>query len=89
MADYSTEDKHALYAIGKAKEASDAGCTVHTMGVGANADRSLLQAIAHVGGGMFIDIPGGTSVLQMEAEVRAAFGQIAAELPPPKLVYED
>jgi hypothetical protein len=88
-ADYEATDKSAEYAIGKAKEAADLGYTVHTMGVGANADRQLLQAIAHVGGGTYIDIPGGTSVSQMEAQVRDAFAEIATKLPPPKLVYDE
>ncbi len=88
-ADYSTSDPDAMYAIGRAKEAADLGIRVHSLGVGANADTALLQAIAHIGGGIYIEVPGGTSVSQMENEVRAAFREIAAKLPPPKLVYEE
>ena len=85
--DYTTSDPHKLYAIGKAKEAVDLGMKVHTMCVGANADRDMMTAIAFIGGGLFIDIPGGSSVSQMEAEVLDAFREIAAKVPAPKLVY--
>jgi hypothetical protein len=47
-----------------------------------------MRAIAFIGGGIFIHVPGGTSVAQMEEELIEAFSQIAAKLPPPKLVYE-
>jgi Flp pilus assembly protein TadG len=88
-ANYTTSDANALYAIGKAKEAADQGITVHTLGVGASADRDLLRAIAFVGDGIFIDVPGGSSVSQMEQDVEDAFRQIASKLPPPKLVYDE
>jgi hypothetical protein len=88
-ADYTTTNQHKLYAIGKAKEAVDLGFTIHTMSVGANADRDLMEAIAFVGEGIWIDIPGGSSVSDMEEQVLAAFNQIAAKVPPAKLVYAD
>lgn len=87
--DYTTTDEDKLYAIGKAKEAVDLGYTIHTMSVGANADRDMMRAIAFIGGGIWLDIPGGTTVSQMEAQVRDAFEEIAAYVPPAKLVYED
>ena len=87
-ADYSTSDANKLYAIGKAKEAVDLGFTVHTMSVGANADRDLMAAIAFIGGGLWIDIPGGSTVSEMEEQVSAAFSQIAANVPPAKLIYD-
>jgi hypothetical protein len=89
QANYATSDANALYAIGKAKEAADLEYTVHCLAVGANADRDLLKAIAFVGNGTYIEIPGGSSVSQMEAEVRAAFEEIATKLPPPRLVYDE
>ena len=89
IADYSTSNQHKLYAIGKAKEAVDAGCTIHTLSVGANADRDMMKAIAFIGGGVWIDIPGGSTVSEMEAQVLSAFNQIAANVPPAKLVYDD
>jgi Flp pilus assembly protein TadG len=85
-ANYTTSDPDNLYAIGKAKEAADLGFTVHAMSVGANADKALLEAIAFVGGGVYLEIPGGTSVSQMQQDVLDAFRQIAAKLPPPRLV---
>jgi hypothetical protein len=45
-----------------------------------------MGAIAHIGGGIWIDVPGGTSVSQMQAEIEAAFQQIAAMVPPAKLL---
>ena len=87
-ADYSTSDVNKLYAIGKAKEAVDLGFTVHTMSVGANADRDLMAAIAFIGGGLWIDIPGGSTVSEMEEQVSSAFSQIAANVPPAKLIYD-
>jgi hypothetical protein len=47
----------------------------------------LMRAIAFVGGGIFIDVPGGDPVV-MEQDLLAAFGQIASKVPPAKLVYE-
>jgi hypothetical protein len=76
-----------LYAIGKAKEAVDQGFTIHTLSVGADADRDMMQAIAFMGGGLYIDVPGGTSIEEMQDELQSAFRQIAANVPPPKLVY--
>ena len=87
-ADYSTSNVNKLYAIGKAKEAVDLGFTVHSMSVGANADRELMAAIAFIGGGLWIDIPGGSTVSEMEEQVSSAFSQIAANVPPVKLIYD-
>jgi Flp pilus assembly protein TadG len=86
-ADYTTTDECMLYAFGKAKEAVDQGFTIHTMSVGAEADRDMMKAIAFMGGGIWIDIPGGTTVATMEEQLLAAFRQIAANVPPAKLVY--
>jgi hypothetical protein len=51
--------------------------------------RDLLQAIAFAGGGVFCDIPGGSTVAEMESQLLAAFTKIASKLPPPKLVYDE
>jgi hypothetical protein len=48
-----------------------------------------MQAIAHAGGGISITVPGGSTIADMEAEVELAFTQIAAKVPPPKLVYDE
>lgn len=89
VADYSTSDDDKLYAVGKAKEAVDLGFTIHTLSVGANSDRDMMRAIAHIGGGIWIDVPGGSTVSEMEEQVLDAFSQIAAKVPPPKLVFID
>jgi Flp pilus assembly protein TadG len=89
FADYTTSNQYKLYAIGKAKEAVDLGCTIHTMSVGASSDRDMMEAIAFIGGGIAIDIPGGSTVSEMESQVLDAFNQIAAKVPPAKLVYAE
>lgn len=88
-ANYSTADRHKQYAFWEATRAIRNGVTIHTMSVGAGADRSLMKAIAFAGGGVWIDVPGGRSVHDMEREMLDAFSQIAAKVPPPKLIYDD
>lgn len=87
-ADYTTNDSGKLYAFVKAKEAIDAGYTIHTMSVGADADRDLMKAIAFAGKGQWIDVPGGSTVASLEAEMLTAFSKIAANVPPPKLLRD-
>ncbi|MEQ8785823.1 MAG: pilus assembly protein TadG-related protein [Pirellulaceae bacterium] len=88
-ADYTTNNSEKEYAFYQAVQAANAGITVHTLSVGSGADTGLMKAIAFVGGGVWINVPGGTSIAEMESEMLVAFGQIAAKVPPPKLVYED
>ncbi len=87
--DYTTSDMAKAYAFYEAREAFDAGYTVHTMSVGANADRNLMEAIAFACGGTWINVPGGATIADMEEQLRDAFSNIAANVPPPKLVYQD
>lgn len=86
--DYSASDTKKKYAFYQAVQAASRGITIHTLAVGASADRDLLRAIAFVGGGVFIDVPGGGNVADMEADLLEAFGEIASKVPPAKLVYE-
>ena len=86
-ADFSTSDQYKRYAFYQALLAAQDGITIHTMSVGAAADDNLMRAIAFIGGGIFIDVPGGDPVV-MEADLLEAFGQIASKVPPAKLVYE-
>lgn len=88
-ADYSTSDSKKKYAIAMAIEAANRGIQIHTLAVGAGADTDLLQAIAYIGGGIYIEVPGGTTVAAMEEDLLEAFGQIASKLPPPKLIYDE
>jgi Flp pilus assembly protein TadG len=87
-ADYSTSDNYKRYAFYQALQAAQAGVTIHTLAVGNSADTQLMQAIAWVGGGIYINVPGGTTVAEMEEDLLDAFGQIASKVPPAKLVYE-
>ena len=85
-ADYTTWDSNKQYAFFELKQAIDAGYTVHTLSVGYGADSELMEAIAKAGGGIWINVPGSSSVAAMEEEIVAAFQQIAGQVPPPKLV---
>jgi hypothetical protein len=87
--DFETSSAHKRYVLKLAKECLDAGITIHTMSVGADADRELMEAIAHLGRGIWIDIPGGTSITEMESNVRAAFEHIAASVPPATLLNDE
>ena len=86
--DYSTSDSKKKYAFWEATECVRRGITIHTMAVGAGADRDLMRAIAFAGGGVAISVPGGSTIAEMESQMLEAFGQIAAKVPPAQLVYE-
>ena len=85
-ADFTTSNSYATNVLKYVKQAVDKGYTVHAISVGADADRDLLQAIAWLGNGYAIDVPGGMSVSDMEDQVRAAFSKIASAVPPARLV---
>jgi len=84
--DYSTSNSSAKATVRYVKQAVDKGYTVHCISVGADADRDLLKAIAFLGNGYYIDVPGGSSVSDMEEQVKDAFTKIAAAVPPARLV---
>ncbi|QDT71155.1 vWA domain-containing protein [Lacipirellula limnantheis] len=88
VANYTTSDKFKQYAFWEASKAIDRGATLHTLAVGAGGDRALMTAIAFAGGGIYINVPGGSTVGAMETQLRDAFKQIASKVPPAKLVYE-
>ncbi len=87
-ADYTTSDEDKQYAFYEATEAIKRGITIHTMAVGAGADRDIMRAIAFAGDGVFISVPGGSTIAQMESQMLDAFSEIASTLPPSKLVFE-
>lgn len=86
VGDYSTSNSSAKCTLKYVKQAVDKGYTVHAISVGVDADRDLLKAVAWLGGGYYIDVPGGQSVSDIEADVKAAFVKIAAAVPPARLV---
>ena len=88
QADYTTGDRSKQYAIWEAVEAHKRGVTIHTMSVGAGADREVMTAIANACGGIHISVPGGATIAELEAQMLEAFRQIAAKVPPPQLVYD-
>jgi len=87
--DFSSSNTQATYVLMQAKAAVDKGYVIHTIGVGADADTDLLKAIAWMGGGINLNIPGGTSAAEMEAKLLIAFQQIASMVPPAKLLNSD
>ncbi|QDT97596.1 von Willebrand factor type A domain protein [Gimesia aquarii] len=86
--DYSTSSKSKQYAFWQAVEAANMGYTVHTMTVGKGADRNLMQAIAKACNGIWIDAPGGATIEDMRDQLLVAFGKIAANVPPAKLLAD-
>ena len=86
VADYTTSVKAKQYAFYEAKLAVDAGYTLHTLSVGLGSDVPFMDALAFMGGGISIVVPGDTSVSQMKSDLTTAFSKIAAKVPPPKLV---
>jgi Flp pilus assembly protein TadG len=89
VADYTTTDKSKQFAFWEAKKAIDAGITIHTLSVGAGADRDFMKAVAFAAGGSWIDVPGGSTVAEMQSQLLDAFSQIAAKVPAAKLTYDD
>ncbi len=87
--DFRTTDTQRTAVLKYVKQAVDRGYTVHAICVGADGDRELMTAVAWLGNGHFINVPGGSTIAQMEAELRAAFIKIAAAVPPARLVNPD
>ena len=85
-ADYTTSDRDCQYALYQAKLAADNNVVVHTLCVGAGADTALLKAISKISGGYDIVVPAGTSVTAQESLLREAFGVLAGQVPPARLV---
>jgi hypothetical protein len=85
-ADYTTSSRSAQYALYQAKLAADNDIVIHTLCVGAGADTDLLKAISKISGGYDIVVPAGTSVTAQESLLREAFGVLAGQVPPARLV---
>jgi len=85
-ADYTTSDVNARYALYQAKLAADQDIVIHTLCLGAGADTALLKAIAKISGGYDIVVPAGTSVTAQTLLLREAFGVLAGQVPPARLV---
>lgn len=88
LADYETDNRHKQYLFYQVKRAIDLDYTIHTMSVGAGADRDLMEAVAFAGRGEWIDVPGGSTVAEMEEQMLSAFAKIAANVPPAKLLID-
>ena len=77
----------SLYACMKAKEAMDENIVIHAISVGAEADTALMETIAKMTGGNYLHVPGGSSIAEMESELKAAFSLMAGQVPPARLVH--
>lgn len=84
--DFYTTDNQKKYVLKLAYTAQSKGYTVHAMSVGALADTELMKAVAFIGGGICITVPGGTTVEAMQDTVMAGFYKIASAVPPAKLL---
>ena len=89
VANYTTTNTAKKYAFYEAKMAIDAGVTIHTISVGAGADDAFMEAIAFAGNGIWIDVPGGSTIAAMETQMIDAFNKIAAKVPPAKLAPDE
>lgn len=89
VANYTTSSTAAQYALYQAKLAADDDITVHTLCVGAGADVNLMKAIAHVSGGYDIVVTPGTTLTALESQLREAFGVLAGQVPPARLVVSE
>ncbi|MEO2014748.1 MAG: vWA domain-containing protein [Fuerstiella sp.] len=78
----------ALHSFVRAKEAFDAGYTIHTISMGDGADTTLMNAIAEMSGGEYVHIASGTSNAQMEIELEGAFAVMAGQVPPARLLVD-
>ena len=78
----------ALHSFVRAKEAFDAGYTVHTISMGDGADTTLMSAIARMSGGEYVHIASGTSNALMEVELEGAFAVMAGQVPPARLLVD-
>lgn len=87
-ADYTTSDINKKYAFYQATEAIKRGITIHSITVGADADRALMKAIAFAGKGIYVDVPGGSTIAAMHQQMLDAFSQIAAKVPPAQLIND-
>jgi Flp pilus assembly protein TadG len=85
-ADYSTSSSQKTAVLKYVKQAVDKGYTVHAISVGNDADRDLLEAVAYLGNGYWVNVPGGMSASDMEDELEEAFIKIASDVPPARLV---
>ena len=79
----------ALHSFVRAKEAYDAGYTVHAISMGDGADTTLMNAIAQMSGGEYVHIASGTTNEQMEADLEAAFAVLAGQVPPARIIIEE
>lgn len=68
-------------SLDAARRAADEGIPILTVSVGLFADTGLMHDIAEITDGAHFNVPGGSSISQLEADLREVFRRIAAERP--------
>jgi len=69
------------YALQQAEAAKEAGISILTISLGADADKFLMDQIAQRTDGIHFNIPGGQTVAEYSKDLRDVFKTIAAERP--------
>lgn len=67
--------------IEEAELATAAGIKIMTISLGAGADTSLMQQVADMTGGVHFNVPGGSSISQVQAQLQNVFREIATSRP--------
>lgn len=67
--------------IEEAELAVAAGIKIMTISLGAGADTSLMQQVADMTGGVHFNVPGGSSIPQVQAQLQNVFREIATSRP--------
>ncbi len=81
---YANQKRYLFY---QTKLAVEAGITVHTMAVGNGADTNIMRAVATMGNGVYIQIPGTATAEQMATLLEEKFNLLAGNVPPAKLLH--
>lgn len=77
----TNESTGRALVLQEAKLAADNKIKIMTISMGALADASLMQQVADMTKGIHFNVPGGSNISQYEAQMQAAFRDIAASRP--------
>lgn len=70
-----------LLCLEEAARAEEAGIRVMTISLGLGADTDLMEQIAEETNGIHFRVPGGTTVAELEEQLKRVFAEIAADRP--------
>ncbi len=63
--------------IAEANSAKDAKIKILTISLGTGADTALMQQVADISGGEHFNVPGGSSISDLQAQLEVTFRKIA------------